>query len=382
MKARIKGQDLRFWKLFGVFRKHLQQASAGHPSRLDLPHPSRHLDSTEYLSLWLLAMVNPVIDSMRGLCQASHLEKVQEQLQTHRVSLGSFSEAQQVLNLSLLPEVYQSLREALPVQGNQDNPSWPENIQLVDSSLWEAVGRMNWAQWRHQHKTQRAVRVHVSFNLLEDRPENMTITPGRVCERAVLKEKVKPGEFYVGDRNYGRDHRLLNLMQVKGCPFIFRILHQLEPVLEEELPLSAQDRAAGVVADAWVRLGTRPRDGTVCMRRMEVLAEAGEKIVLLTNQGPEILSAASVAAIYKARWRIELFFKWIKSILGNRHFLAHSPAGVAIQMYMALIAALLLQHFTRKRPGKRQMEMIQFYLMGWASLEELTPRLGLIPNPV
>ena len=68
---------------------------------------------------------------------------------------------------------------------------------------------------------------------------------------------------------------------------------------------------------------------------------------------------------------IETFFKWIKCILGCRHLLAQSPQGVAIQIYCALIAAMLLMSFTGKRPNKRQMERIQWYLCGVASLSEL-----------
>jgi IS4 transposase len=83
------------------------------------------------------------------------------------------------------------------------------------------------------------------------------------------------------------------------------------------------------------------------------------------------------ALIYRYRWQIELFFKWLKSILGCRHLMAESPAGVAIQIYSALIAALMLQLLTGKRPGKRAMELILFYLMGHAELDELVALLGL-----
>ena len=82
-------------------------------------------------------------------------------------------------------------------------------------------------------------------------------------------------------------------------------------------------------------------------------------------------------AIYCYRWQIELFFKWMKSSLGNRHLIAESPAGVAIQTYSALIAALMLQLLTGKRPTKRAMELIRFYMMGHAELEEVVALLGL-----
>lgn len=83
-----------------------------------------------------------------------------------------------------------------------------------------------------------------------------------------------------------------------------------------------------------------------------------------------------IGRIYRRRWQIELFFRWIKCILRHRHLFAESPAGVALQMYLALIAGLLFQLHTGRRPTKRQMEAIQFHLMGWASDEELAALLN------
>jgi IS4 transposase len=89
------------------------------------------------------------------------------------------------------------------------------------------------------------------------------------------------------------------------------------------------------------------------------------------------LSAELLALIYRYRWRVELFFKWLKCILGCRHWLAESPRGVALQVYCALIAALLLLRSSGRRPGKRAMELIRFYLLGYATLDELTRQLGI-----
>lgn len=84
------------------------------------------------------------------------------------------------------------------------------------------------------------------------------------------------------------------------------------------------------------------------------------------------LDADLVSLIYRHRWQIELFFKWIKCILGCRHWLAESPAGLTIQIYSALIASVLLVLWTGRKPTKRQWEALQLFWMGWASLEELT----------
>ncbi len=108
---------------------------------------------------------------------------------------------------------------------------------------------------------------------------------------------------------------------------------------------------------------------------MRVPTELGE-LLLVTDKSQKELSAELIALIDRYRWRIELFFKWLKCILGCRHWLAHSPRGVAVQIYGALIAALLLLRATGRRPAKRAMEMIRFYLLGYATLDELTRELG------
>lgn len=83
------------------------------------------------------------------------------------------------------------------------------------------------------------------------------------------------------------------------------------------------------------------------------------------------LSAELIGLIYLYRWQIEIFFKWIKCNLGLSHLLAESKQGVEIQVYLALIATLLFHLAVGHRPNKREMELIQLFLMKWATLEEL-----------
>lgn len=81
----------------------------------------------------------------------------------------------------------------------------------------------------------------------------------------------------------------------------------------QENPLSTADRAAGVVSDALVRLGARKKSGPW---RLVRLAGPREEILLVSNLLAEELAAELLGQVYRARWRIELFFKWIKCILG------------------------------------------------------------------
>ena len=88
------------------------------------------------------------------------------------------------------------------------------------------------------------------------------------------------------------------------------------------------------------------------------------------------LPADVIALIYQYRWKVELFFRLLKSVLGCRHLLSDSIEGVSIQVYCALIAALLLAEYTGIKPSKRLYELFALYLQGWVEDDELAAVLA------
>src|SRR5439155_10545217 len=92
-KPRLTEKDLSRWKLIGDFQARLEAAGGDEP-RGTFADARRRLSCGDYLSLLLFGLFNPVVDSMRGLCAATELRRVQEEVCSHPVSLGSFSEAQ------------------------------------------------------------------------------------------------------------------------------------------------------------------------------------------------------------------------------------------------------------------------------------------------
>jgi len=373
-KARLREKDLSRWKLIADFQARLATAEEGAPQGT-FADPRRRLHRQDYLSLLLFGLFNPVVDSMRGLCAATALGRVQREVCTQRVSLGSFSEAQAVVDPELLHKVFAELAaETHPCTGDARLEPYRDRLLAIDGTLWAALPRMAWAVWRWQHGRESALKAHVKFNLLEEKPVGVTITPAKRCERAAWRTQWEAGEFYVGDRYYGEDYALFGELSAAGCSYVLRLRQEALFTVVEEFPLTPADRAASVTFDGLVRLGSRSQHKPV--RLVRVQTEEGE-LLLVTSQPPGELAAELVGLIYSYRWRIELFFKWLKCILGCRHWLAESAQGVALQIYCALIAALLLMRYTGKRPGKRAMEMIRFYLAGTATLAELTRALGL-----
>jgi hypothetical protein len=368
-KAELTERDLSRWRLLEDFKGRLEQAAQRSLLAPTWSDPERRLQYTDYLSLFLLGLLNPVVGTMRGLCAASQLGRVQREVCTRPVSLGSFSEAQAVLDPALLGEVFRQLSRELPGDRSPTGPAGRRWL-IQDGSLFDALPRMYWAFWRRQGQAQSQVRLHLSLDLAAAVPARARITPGKQCERAVWRTQFQRGDGYVGDRYYGEDYQLFGELEQAGVAFVVRLRDEavVEGVAEEAL--TAADTSARVIRAARVQLGCR---SSRCPLRVRVVWVRTDREVLrlATNLGSEELAAGAVALLYKERWQIELFFRWVKCILGCRHWLAESPQGVAIQIYLALIAALLLQLYTGQRPNQRMMELIQFYLLGVATLEEL-----------
>ncbi len=367
----ITEQDLSRWRLVEAFQARLANAVERRPLAPSWAHAQRTLKYDDYLSLFLFGLFNPVVRTLRGLSAASRLTRVQREICTRPVSLGSFSEAQALLDPKLLPEVFAGLSQELAGRSTEaSSRRW----LIQDSSLFEALPRMYWALWRRQGQAQAQVRLHLSLDMTSGSPARASVTPGRVCERAAWRGHWQRGDGYVGDRYFGEDYGLFQELTEAGVVFVVRLREEAAITELEELELSATDRQAGVIRSAWVQLGHRASCRTGRLRVVWVQIP-GEVLVLVTNLATNELSAAEVALLYKQRWQIELFFRWIKCVLGCRHWLAESPRGTAIQLYLALIAALLLQLYNGERPNRRMFELIQFYLLGVASLEELSAGL-------
>ena len=310
---------------------------------------------------------------MRGLCSASQLTRVKREFGGESVSLGSFSEAQHVTNPAVLERLFGQLV-------NQIQGPLPADPRLAwkqwfarDSSLFAALPRMSWALYGggRAGAKNNAVRLHLSLHLVDDKPAAAQITVGKACERKVWEQHLEAGAAYVGDRYFAENYRLLDRLNQRACPYVLRLRDEAVIQVEEELPLSDADRAAGVQRQAWARLGARKAWRSPRVRVIWIRTSLGEELRLVTNVPPESLSAAEVGMLYRRRWQIECFFRWVKCLLGCRHWLAESQPGVTIQLYLALIAAVLLQLVIGQRPNKRMFELIQLHQLGWATSEEL-----------
>jgi hypothetical protein len=374
----MKQSDLSNWKLLREFQRRLakvQEQKATHPSFQD---PDRLLAMGDYLSLYLFGLLNPVVRTMRALCAASDLDRVRQEVCGGHVSLGSFSEAQHLVAPELLERVFEELAGELPDQNKVDARLSGYDWTARDGSLFAALPRMSWALYgAGRGGTHKAARLHLNYQVLSGKPVRAQVTEGRRCERAVWKEQWRAGEAYIGDRYFAENYALLAQLEELGCCYVLRLMDTAVITVEQELPLTEEDQKAGVIRQAWARLGAteqiRSRSNRLRVLWLEKIKDS--PMILVTNLGVDQLTAALVVMLYRRRWQVELFFRWIKCLLGCRHWLAESRQGATIQMYLTLIAAVLLQLHTGRRPTKRMLELVQFYLLGVVSLDELTSGL-------
>ena len=337
----------------------------------------------QYLSLLLLYFFNPSLTSMRAMQNASNWEKVRQQLGIPRVSLGSLSEAPQVFDPALVRPIIKELAARARPHLKGCEAEALANLTAVDGSVFAALPRMAWALWMDEKH--RGVKLHLHFHASKGVPGDATLTPAACSEPAALISMLEPGQLYVCDRGYASFELFRSILDA-GSSLIVRVKDDIALHVQEERPISAAAAKAGVVRDVILsRLGTSHHKDVVGRAMRLVIVRVVERngktteLWLITDRLD--LDAELVAIAYRYRWSIELFFRWLKCILGARHLVSHNENGVTLQMYAALIVSLLIAIRTNAKPNKRTFETIQFYLLGWVSEAEFADHLDRLNNP-
>ena len=329
----------------------------------------------QYLALLLLYYFTPTLTSLRGLQQAADLDKVPEALGLPKSpALGTLSAAARDFDPELLRPILADLAgRAVPVVDAHEADALA-GLTAIDGSFFRALPKMAWALWTDPGH--RGVKLHLHFDVVKAAPCRAALTPAACSEVAELGRALEPGRLYVLDRGYAC-YSLLGSILAAGSSFLVRLKADAAFAVREERAVGASASAAGVMRDVVAgRLGTDHHKDEVgrpvrlvWVRNGE--ARPGEETVLVLCTDRLDLDAELVALGYRRRWWIELFFRWLKCILGCRHLLSTSRTGVTIQIYAALLASLLVSLSTGRKPTKRTYEMLCFYFAGLASAEEV-----------
>ena len=194
-----------------------------------------------------------------------------------------------------------------------------------------------WAPFR---SAKAAVKLHTLLDLRGNIPAFIHITDGKTHEVNVLDLlPIEAGAFYIMDRGYLDFSRLFALHQA-GAFFVTRAKRGMDAHRVYSMPT---DRSAGVICDQRITLDGFyiSKDYPEQLRRIRFKdPETGKTLVFLTNN--TALPATTIAALYKSRWQVELFFKWIKQHLRIKRFIGNSENAVKTQIWCAVATYVLI----------------------------------------
>ena len=202
--------------------------------------------------------------------------------------------------------------------------------------------------WAHFRTTKSAVKMHTLLDLRGNIPSFIHIWDGKLHDVNALDLLVaEPGAIYVMDRGYVDFSRLYALHQA-GAFFVTRAKSNMDAKRVTSAP---SDRESGVICDQTIKLvGVQTSQHyPEHLRRIRFKdPETGKTLVFLTNQ--RTLPAATICALYKSRWQVELFFKWIKQHLRIKRFYGTSKNAVKTQIWIA-VSVYVLVAIIKKRLG-------------------------------
>jgi hypothetical protein len=267
---------------------------------------------------------------------------------TQAISRSTLADANEKRDWRIYADFAQSLiQEARRLYtGDSFGLDLDQTVYALDSSTIDlCLALFPWARFR---RAKGAIKLHTLLDLTGSIPTFIRITAANVNDVRILDELLlEAGSIYVMDRGYTDFARLYRLHQAQAF-FVIRGKRGLDFQRRYSRPV---DRSTGLICDQTIVL-QGPKSSTrypVALRRIRVRdLETGKRITLLTNNFD--LPAKTVADLYRSRWQVELFFKWIKQHLRIKAFYGTSENAVKTQIWIA-ISVYVLVAIVRKRLG-------------------------------
>ena len=272
----------------------------------------------------------------------------------------------------------EDLRRRLPAlnRADADLDQITRQVIAADGSYFTIYADVAWAihLTRNNSKPGAHVRLNFQLDVRNWVPMEASIS-GKTqgSETAAVAADLLPDVIYLVDRNF-IDFDFFHAVLDKGSDFIVRCKQNMpnfEPL--QERPLTQRDRDDGVVSD---RVGRLPGRGAPDRRMRELVLRDPH-----THQSIRVLTslldvpAYVIGILYRHRWQVELFFRWLK-VWGNfEHLISHSHNGLTIQFYVAVIGVLLTYLATGHRVSKYAVSLLTFVAAGQATLEDILPIL-------
>ena len=351
--------------LAGVDPNELMRAAA----RFPMPRASRSLSAYDHFAAMVFAQLT-YWESLRGIeaCLGSRSARAYHMGIRGRVTRTNLAYANEHRDWRVFAEIAAVLmRRARRLYAESPFELGLEaDLFALDATVIElSLALCPWARWQ---KEQASVKLNVLLDLRDDIPIFASLHEGDRHEVASLDEiPVYPGSGYVMDRGY-LDFLRLHRLHAAGAFFVTRLKAGIRYYVAESRPV---DENAGLRCDQTIRLNSRngKRDYPDPLRRVSYVdPETGQALVFLTNWFA--LDAIVVSQIYRQRWGIETFFRWLKQHLRLRGFFSNSPNGVRVQIWSSLCAHLLVAIAKRRKHLPASLyEILQ--IVSVSSLEQI-----------
>ncbi|RZK13921.1 MAG: IS4 family transposase [Flavobacterium sp.] len=274
-----------------------------------------------------------------------------------RVSKSTLADANKERNWRIYADYAQILiAEALPLYKGENELCKELNslVYAFDSTTIDLCLQLfEWAKFR---PTKGAVKMHVLLNIDGSIPEFIFITDGSVHDVKIMdKLEYKPGAYYLVDRGYVSYKRLYRIEKEKA----FFVTRPKGNMRYEVLKINKPSVRNGIIKDELVQsTGFYAFKGYPApIRRIEYIdAETGEELEFLTNA--LMIKSTTIARLYKERWNVELFFKWIKQNLRIKKFYGNNENAVKVQIWIAVCDYLIIAILKKKLKLNPSMNQI------------------------
>jgi len=291
----------------------------------------RKFFSYEHLLAFVFAQFNNTT-SLRELNWAMHTNcNLKKVLHLDSINLSSLSRANNHRSYQLFENLffYLVIRHASNLSNSEINL-----FKVIDGTFLTLSSKLfSWANFSPDTK---AVKLTFCLDLSKEIPEQVSINVGEADDNVeMLKLNLNSGFTYIFDRGYC-SHTVYSHFNENGIFFITRLPPRWSYETKEEFPI---EKGTSIVSDKLIKLGKNQQEVKGDLRLIALINDKDEIIQFLTNRFD--LTAKEITEIYRERWKIELFFRWVKQYLRIKRFLGTTPNAVYSQIYIALITYLL-----------------------------------------
>ena len=350
-------------------------------------HGNRELFLDDVVTAHLLAFFNPTLRSLRTMEDFSQTRQAQRHLSVRSLCKSTLSDFHRLADPTRLGPIVRHLHAACMAQGGDrrpaDLPETLDKVLSVDGSFFGIATDVAWAIiHRANNGVQRAsVRLDVHLNVATWVPEVIGVSGSDTSEAQHAAQSITPGAIHIYDRGIF-SFELLEAQAAAEAFFVHRLrlpgARSPQFLASESRPLTAADVDAGVISDRLGRMAGSTHRAAPDVQCREIVIrspdEPGGEIRLLTN----LLDVAAhvIGSLYRYRWQVELFFRWLKVFANFSHLISESRNGVLLSFYVAVIGVMLMYLQSGAKPSKYAFSLLGQVASGATTLEEIAPILA------